>query len=69
MAGAGDGLGGIVLGTGFGAPLGVALKAPRIGPLRGSVFVVVFNFGLEENILPVDAGQTGLRIGNHRTNL
>ena len=41
--------GGIVVGTAFGTPAEVALKAPR----RGSVLVaVVFNFGLEENILP-----------------
>ena len=47
----GFGFGGIVVGTDFGTPAEVALKAPR----RGSVLVVVvFNFGLEENILPVD---------------
>lgn len=57
VTGVGDDLGGMVLGTGFGAPLAVALKAPRIGPVRGSVLVVVFNFGLEENILPIDEGQ------------
>ena len=40
-----------MVGTVFGTPAEVALKAPR----RGSVLVVVvFNFGLEENILPVD---------------
>ena len=39
-----------MVGTAFGTPAEVALKAPR----RGSVLVaVVFNFGLEENILPV----------------
>jgi hypothetical protein len=43
--------GGIVIGAVFGTPAEVALKAPR----RGSVLVVVvFNFGLEENILPVN---------------
>jgi hypothetical protein len=50
----GFGFGGIVVGTLFGTPLGVALKAPRNPPGRGSVLVVVFNFGLEENILPVE---------------
>jgi hypothetical protein len=46
----GFGFGGIEVGTVFGTPVEVALKAPR----RGSVLVVVvFNFGLEENILPV----------------
>ena len=40
-----------MVGTVFGTPAEVALKAPR----RGSVLVVaVFNFGLEENILPVE---------------
>jgi hypothetical protein len=47
--------GGIVVGTVFGTPAEVALKAPRNSPRRGSVLVaVVFNFGLEENILPVE---------------
>jgi hypothetical protein len=46
--------GGIEVGTFFGTPAEVALKAPRNPPGRGSVLVVVvFNFGLEENILPV----------------
>ena len=49
----GFGFGGIVVGTSFGTPVAVALKAPRNPPGRGSVLVVVFNFGLDENILPV----------------
>lgn len=51
--GFGFGFGGIVVGTSFGTPVAVALKAPRNPPGRGSVLVVVFNFGLDENILPV----------------
>lgn len=47
--GAGVGLGGMVFGTAFGTPLAVALKAPRE---RGSVLVVVFNLGSDENIRP-----------------
>ena len=47
----GFGFAGIMVGVVFGTPAEVALKAPR----RGSVLVVaVFNFGLEENILPVE---------------
>lgn len=50
----GFGFGGIVVETFFGTPVGVALKAPRNPPSRGSVLVVVFNFGSDENILPVE---------------
>lgn len=50
--GAGAGFGGRVVGTCFGAPLGVALKAPRTALVRGSVRVVVFNLGFDENIRP-----------------
>ena len=46
------GLGGIVEGTDFGAPLGVALNAPRAELIRGSALVAVFNLGLAGNIRP-----------------
>ena len=55
----GFGFGGIVVGTVFGTPAEVALKAPR----RGSVLVVVvFSFGLEENILPIEKNLTEFKI-------
>jgi hypothetical protein len=50
-----------VVGTVFRTPAEVALKAPR----RGSVLVVVvFNFGLEENILPVKKKTLKFKIAN-----
>lgn len=52
VLGAGAGFGGRVVGTCLGAPLGVALKAPRAAVVRGSVRVVVFNLAFDENIRP-----------------
>jgi len=50
--GAGAGFGGRLVGTCLGAPLGVALKAPRTALARGSVRVVVFNLAFDVNIRP-----------------